>query len=252
MTEHGLWVSYGGAARPALAAILLAAAIALVYAGLRLPLPAALPRPGRRAAAFLVVTWVIALAAFLTGFVIYAEQLQRKHLLHGLPSDHILPVTLCAAGVTFFLIAVNAKDGGRTAFTGALIGAMAGPMIFEPAFDLIVMTRTYPPVPPDPALYRVIFFAPLFLLEFATLALLTLSPMVRISRATFFALALMLAVWAAWAVAGFGYPSSALPFTLNVVSKLIAFAAVLTLFLPQRARADGIAAGDEQVTPLLG
>ena len=35
--------------------------------------------------------------------------------------------------------------------------------------------------------------------------------MVRLTRATFFFFALMLGVWAAWALAGFGYPSAPLP-----------------------------------------
>ena len=110
-------------------------------------------------------------------------------------------------------------------------------MIFEFPFDLIVMARTYPPLPPDPALYRVLFFIPLFLVEFTTLALLTLSPMVRLSRATFFIFALMLAVFAAWALSGFAYPSASVPFALNVLSKILAFVATLNLFLPQRALA---------------
>ncbi len=45
----------------------------------------------------------------------------------------------------------------------------------------------------------------------------------------------MLAVFAVWALAGFGYPSAPLPFALNVVSKILAFVAALGLFLPQRA-----------------
>ena len=47
----------------------------------------------------------------------------------------------------------------------------------------------------------------------------------------------MLAVFAIWALAGFGYPSTPAHFALNVVSKLLAFVTVLTLFLPQRAEA---------------
>ena len=46
-------------------------------------------------------------------------------------------------------------------------------MVFELPFDLIVMARTFPPIPPNPALYRVLFFAPLFAIEITTLALLT-------------------------------------------------------------------------------
>jgi hypothetical protein len=110
-------------------------------------------------------------------------------------------------------------------------------MIFEFPFDLIVMARTYPPLPPDPALYRVLFFVPLFLVEFTTLLLLTLCPMVKLTRATFFSFALMLAVFAVWALFGFAFPSAPAPYTLNVLSKILAFVVALSLFLPQRAPA---------------
>ncbi len=236
MTHYGTWVSYSGTARLALAAVLLAAAAAVAFAGIRLPLPAGPARPGRKAAVLMLVAWVLAITAFLACFVVYVQQARREGLAHGLPPDHIFPITFIAAGVTFFIIAVNGP-GGWTAFTSAVIGAMAGPMVFELPFDLIVMARTYPPIPPHPALYRALFFAPLFLIEITTLSLLTLSPMVRLSRATFFSFAAMLAVFAIWALAGFGYPSAPAPFALNVVSKLLAFVTVLTLFLPQPAQA---------------
>jgi hypothetical protein len=44
----------------------------------------------------------------------------------------------------------------------------------------------------------------------------------------------MLAVFAVWALAGFGYPSAPVPLTLNIVSKLLAFVTALTLFFPQK------------------
>src|SRR5215471_14191937 len=113
---------------------------------------------------------------------------------------------------------------------------MAAPMIFELPFDLIVMARTYPALPPDPALYRAVFFTPLIMVELTTLWLLTLSPMVRVRRSTFFCFALMIGVFGIWALFGFGYPQSALPITMNVVSKLLAFITALTLFLPDRLR----------------
>ena len=238
MTHYGTWVSYTGGARLTLAAVVLAAAAAVTYAGLRLPLPAGPARPGRKAAVLMLTAWVLAITAFLACVVVYIQQARREGLVHGhgLPPDHIFPITFIAAGVTFFIIAVNGP-GGWTAFTSGAIGAMAAPMIFELPFDLIVMARTYPPIPPHPALYRALFFAPLFLIEITTLSLLTLSPMVRLSRATFYSFAAMLAVFAIWALTGFGYPSAPVPFALNVVSKLLAFVTVLTLFLPQRARA---------------
>ena len=236
MTKYGTWVIYGGTARPALAVVLLAVAAALAYAGLKLPLPVGPARPGRKAAVAMIVAWVVAITVFLACVAVYIQQAKREHLA-GAPADNIFPVTLIAAGVTFFVIVVNVRPDGMTAFTSAIIGAMAGPMVFELPFDLIVMARTYPPLPPHPALYRVLFFAPLFLVEITTLSLLTLSPVVRVSRATFYSLALMLAVFAVWALPGFGYPSSPVPYALNVISKLLAFVTVLTLFLPRRAQA---------------
>jgi hypothetical protein len=235
MPQYGTWFSYSGSAKLILAVVLLAVAAAVAIAGATLPLPARLPRPGRDAATLMVVAWALSIIAFLACVGIYGKQAHQEHLA-GRPADNIFPITLIAAGLTFFVVAVTGKPGGRTAVISAAIAAMAGPMVFELPFDLIVMARTYPPIPPNPALYRVVFFTPLFLIEITTLALLTWSPMVRLTRATFFAFALMLAVFAVWALAGFEYPSAPLPYALNVVSKLLAFATILTLFLPVRAQ----------------
>jgi hypothetical protein len=112
------------------------------------------------------------------------------------------------------------------------IGAIAAPMIFELPFDLIVMARSHPVI--DPALYRPLLFGCLFAIEITTLLLLRLSPMVRLTRATFFSFVLMLGVFAVWALSGFGYPSAPLPTALNIASKILAFVTALTLFLPQR------------------
>jgi hypothetical protein len=46
----------------------------------------------------------------------------------------------------------------------------------------------------------------------------------------------MIGVFGIWALSGFGYPQSALPITMNIVSKLLAFSTALTLFLPDRLR----------------
>lgn len=65
--------------------------------------------------------------------------------------------------------------------------------------------------PPDPVLYRTLFFAPLVLVELTTLSLLAVSPMMKLSRPAFFCVALILLVFAFWALAGFGYPSAPSP-----------------------------------------
>lgn len=238
MTHYGTWVSYGGTGRVFLALVVLAAAVAVGYAGIRLPLPLRPAPLSPSARTFLLLTWGMAITAFLICLFIYAGQARRDHVLKGTPADPITPVTLICCGILFFIIIVassNSSNPWRVTLTSAVIAAIAAPMIFEFPFDLIVMTRTYPPIPPDPTLYRVLFFAPLFLVEFTTLALLTLSPLVRLSRAAVFLVAAMLLVFAFWGLAGFAYPSAPVPFALNVVSKVLAFAAALCLFLPPQA-----------------
>ena len=235
MPQYGTWFSYSGSAKLTLAVVLLAVAAAVAVAGAKLPLPARLPRPGKDATTLMVVAWALSIIVFLACVGIYGKQAHQEHLA-GRPADNIFPITFLAAVVTFFLITVTGKPGGKTAVISAALAAVAAPMVFELPFDLIVMTRTYPPIPPHPALYRAVFFAPLFAVEITTLALLTWSPMVRLTRATFYAFALMLAVFAVWALAGFGYPSAPLPYALNVVAKLLAFATILTLFFPLRAQ----------------
>jgi hypothetical protein len=236
MTQYGTWVSYSGTARIVLAIVLLAAAGAVVYAGTRLPLPIRPTRPGKAAKAFMLVTWGVAITAFLFCVFLYAQQVRREHLFQTAPADPITPVTVIGVGLTFVIIFIGTSHRGPVSLASAAIGALAAPMIFEFPFDLIVMARTYPPIPPDPALYRILFFAPLLLIEITTLSLLTLSPMMKLSKTAFFSFALMLVVFAIWGLAGFGYPSAPVPFALNVLSKILAFVAALSLFLPERAQ----------------
>jgi len=238
MPQYGTWVSYGGAARIVLAIVLVAVAGGAAYAGTLLPLPFRPARPGETAKTFMLVSWGFAIAAFLVCLSIYVRHARQEHLYHGAPPAPIFPVTVtCAVAIFVVILLVIRSHGQKVMLMSAAIGAAAAPMIFEFPFDLIVMARTYPPLPPDPALYRVLFFAPLFLVEFTTLSLLMLSPVVKLTRATFFSLALMLAVFAVWALFGFAFPSAPAPYVLNVLSKILAFIVTLSLFLPQRVPA---------------
>ena len=237
MTQYGTWVSYSGDARTWLAIGLLAVAGSAAVAGARLPLPARAARPGPVGRVAMIVAWIASIVAFLAGLTLYIRQYIHAYGLNvakATPKDPIAPITLTAAAVVFVIIISRGSPSFGTRLASGVIGAMAAPMIFELPFDLIVMARTYPPIPPDPALYRALFFVPLFLIEITTLLLLRLSPMVRLTRATFFSFALMLGVFAVWALAGFGYPSAPLPIALNIASKILAFITALTLFLPQR------------------
>jgi hypothetical protein len=237
-TQHGLWVSYSGTAGIVLAAVLVGAAAAVAYAGLRLPLPARLPRPGRTARAWLVTVWLLSIAAFLVCGSLYVRHALHEHVGgHGTPADPITPVTVIGVGVIWVAVTLmHSSRGWRIALGSGTIAALAAPWLFEFPFDLIIMTRTTP-MPTDPAGYRVLFFAPLLAVAITTLALLTASPALRLTRASFWLFAAMLAVFAVWSLDGFAYPSAPAPFALNAVSKVLSLLAGLSMFLPERSPA---------------
>ncbi len=106
-------------------------------------------------------------------------------------------------------------------------------MIFELPFDLIVMGHIYPTPPTPVAQYTLLYFLPLFLISLSSFGLLTISPLTRLTRYTLFCLAGLFLVFAVWALFGFAYPSQPVPLVLNAVGKVLAFAAAVTLFLPQ-------------------
>jgi ABC-2 type transport system ATP-binding protein len=237
MSLNGGWVGYSGDARTELAVGLLAVAGCVAYAGIRLRRPARAVRPPTSVVVLMFSLWGVSLIAFLVGLGIYVKQFVHDypHITSGVHNP-ITPVTLLAAAAIFGIIMTRSGWPYQTRLGSAVVGAMAAPMIFELPFDLIVMARTYPVLPPDPALYRAVFFTPLIMVELTTLWLLTLSPMVRVRKSTFFCFALMIGVFGIWALFGFGYPLSALPITMNVVSKILSFITALTLFLPDRLR----------------
>jgi hypothetical protein len=231
------WLSYSGTARIDLAIILVAVTAVVIYAGTRLHRPVRLPEPGPQVKVIIGTGLVLAIVAFLICASVFVSGLRQHNLLRIVPKDPspIAPVTaLCAVAIFAAIIFLTRSQEPPIRVASGLIGAMTAPMIFEFPFDLIVMTRVYPPIPPDPSLYRALFFAPLFLIEILTLSLLSFVPTVRLTRLTFFCFALMLLVFAAWALAGFGFPASPGSYAFNVVSKIIAFVTALTLFIPSR------------------
>jgi hypothetical protein len=231
MAQHASWVSYSGGARISLAVILLVAAAAVAGAGAQLPRSIRLPRPGRITTYVMVTAWVVVIFAFLSVLSALTQQANQGHPGRVRLTGPIAPVTDTAVAVTFIVILVLGRsDKGPVRLWGAVIGALAAPMVFEFPFDFIVMTR----ITRAPTAHLVAFFVPLFLIEIITLALLATSPMVRPRRATFFCFASILVVFAIWGLFGFGYPGTPLNYSLNVVSKLLAFATTLTLFWPAR------------------
>ena len=141
------------------------------------------------------------MTALLVCASIYTGQVKQDIRASGLSAPAlkltILPVTLTAAAVLFVIIISRKSPDLPTRMASAAIGAIAAPMIFELPFDPIVIFRIHWLLP-DPPPWTLVY-VPLVLVEITTLLLLRLSPMVRLSRATFFSVALMLGVWAAWA-----------------------------------------------------
>ena len=134
--------------------------------------------------------------------------------------------------VTFFVILYLARRWGwKVALASAVIGTAAAPMIFEFPFDLIIMTRSNPPIPAHPMLYRQLLYLPLFLAALSTISLLTLLPSVRVTAYACYAVTAMFVVFAVWAAFGFAFPAEPLPLALNVISKILCFVAAIMLFV---------------------
>jgi hypothetical protein len=230
---HGGWASYSGGDEIALVVVLALAAAAVAYAGFRLPSPVRLPRPGRAAKIILLATWVAALVALVASAAAYIMAAIHAGYTQAPRPDPITPFTLIGVGLLFFVIALaQNRAGWRVALGSAVVGAAAAPVIFELPFDVIILMRTHAVV--DPGLYVPLLFGTLLLADLTTLALPWLSPAVRVRRSTLWCLAGMLALFAIWGLFGFGYPSAPGPFTMNVVSKIVAIVTALTLFLPER------------------
>ena len=139
--------------------------------------------------------------------------------------------TFVDALVSFFVIlCLTRRWGWKVALASAVIGNAAALSIFEFPFDLIVMTRTNPPIPTHPMLYRQLYFLPLFLVQFSTVSLLTLLPSMRVTAYASYAVAGMFVVFAIWAAFGFAFPAEPLPLALNVISKILCFVAAIMLY----------------------
>jgi hypothetical protein len=228
-TTHNVnWSSYTGSSSFILAGVLLLAAVALIYVGVRFQQGKPGVRPGKFLGALLISSFVLAILTFLTAITAYSLA-QGQQGITFTSTNPITRVTLTAALITFVVILYLAhKSGARAAIGSAIVGTIAAPLIFELPFDLIVMGQTFPPSPPT--LYTPLFLFPLFLVEILGFALLTLSPVMRFSKVTFFLLAGMFLVFAVWALAGFAYPSTPFPIAMNMLSKIVAFAVAISLF----------------------
>ena len=228
---HQAWSPFGGSNSIILAIVLLIVTGVLMYLAVRFHHPIAVKRPGKVLGVAIVVMWVLSVTTFVVAVITYVLALYQQVGHFTGPANPITPVTMISGVVAFVVIAYLARRSGFWVAVGsAMVGTIAAPMIFELPFDLIVMGRTYPPAPA--ILFTLLFFLPLFLVELSSFAMLTLSPYMKLSRSTLFLLAGMFLVFAVWAVFGFAYPAAPIPIALNMIAKLLAFAAAVSLFLP--------------------
>ncbi len=225
------WSPYAGSGSIILAVVLLIIIGVLLYFAFRLHHPKEVKRPGVFLGVTIVAIWLLSVTMFLIASGVYVLALIQQVGRFTGPANPITLVTMTCMLVAFFVIVLlTARSGFRVAVVSAVVGTIAAPLIFELPFDIIVMWRTFPPNPG--ALFTLLYFLPLFLIEISSFAMLTFSPAMKLSRYTLFLLAGMFFVFAIWAAFGFAYPSAPLPIAMNVISKILAFAAAVSLFLP--------------------
>ena len=236
----GEWIPYSGNGALILGSVLLVSAGVITFFGTQLRKSLRVQMPGRAIGGMLVAVWILSIFTWFVNIGIYALQMQQEKLTGTIPDNPITKFTLSFAFLSFLIILIiNWKQGKKRAFWGAAFAAMAGPMIFELPFDLIVMGRTVPPISPAPGLFRDLFFFPLFLIELTTMALMFFSPLFKVTRYALYSLAGMFFVFSIWGFLSFSFAYTMEFLVLNVIAKALAFVAVVTLFLPEEDLAAG-------------
>jgi hypothetical protein len=216
-----VWSPYTGETALLIALFLFALGAGVIFLGRRLRMDHDLWRPWRWLRVVIVVVWILSILILLRIF---------KHIGTVDPSAQVqgpvLPITLASAACTFVLVAyLLRRDGAAASLGGAFAAAVAGPMVFELPFVLIVAPVSSTPTDPGAALT-----IPFFLAMFLTLALLSFSSRSAITRYSLYFLGAMFLTFAVWALFGFSYPSSPVPFLLNSVSKVLGFATTAAMF----------------------
>jgi hypothetical protein len=226
------WVSYGPGEAALLAIVLFVVACGFIYGGKRLHTPLKIVRPGSTVAWLLIAIWSLAVCTLGAAMSVYGLRLKEAYPSFVEPYVRVHIFTIIDAAVTFFVILYLTRHWGwKVSLQSAVIGTAAAWTIFELPFDLIVMMRINPPIPNHTMVYRLLFFLPLFLVEFSTVSLLTLLPSMRVTAYAAYAVAGMFAVFAIWAAFGFAFPTEPLPLALNVISKILSFVAAIMLFV---------------------
>ncbi len=205
MHQYGIPSPYVGTEALVLAAVLFIIAAVLVYLGTRLHHPIGVQKTGTTAGILLGVIWIISYLALANAGLLYYVTAAQQFGNVTPPTDPISPITGLCALATFIGIAFLGRHHGlKAALASAILGTIAAPMLFELPFDLITIGKTHSPEPA--VLFSLIVFFPLLIWEISSFALLTWSPLMRISKYTLLSLGGMFFVFAVWALFGFYLP----------------------------------------------
>lgn len=207
--------------------------------------PIKLPKMGKVTGAVIIVIWAFTILFFLRLNQIYAKYVGAASNL-----GPIFPVTILSAIGTFIFAAYMTRRGGPLSALGnGFLGFIAGPMIFEFPYVLIIIPLVKAPIVPV-----IIYLVPLFTIIITTLSLLLLSRRIALTNKSVYALAAMIFVFALWALDGYSYPTTPLAIALNSISKILGFVCVALLFVPkspavQEAPARGEKIGSKEAKP---
>jgi hypothetical protein len=204
----------------------------IVIAGRRLRRDIRLPMPWNWLKVVIVILWILQILILLRIFKDISDVDPSARV-----TGPVLPITLLSAVCTFGLVAYFLRRyGPLSAIGSAIVATIAGPMVFELPFVLIVGPVSTTPTHPGATLT-----IPFFIAMFTTLAMLTFSSKSAITRYSLYSLGAMFLVFAIWAVLfGFAYPSGPGPFLLNAISKVLGFATTGAMFW-RGSRSAGIA-----------
>jgi hypothetical protein len=217
------WRAYSGSAAALLSLVLLALGLVVFYSGTRVRDRVRLPVPGTALKVVVVVVWAVTIFLILGIFKQVAARTGQSSLGVG----PVFPITLASAACAFVAIAYLTRAGGTLAALGnGFAGAVAGPMVFELPFLLIITPMVTTRVP-----HPLFSFVDFLVVIVTTLALPFFSSSFAVTRYSLYLLGGMVIVFAAWALfTGYAPPADPISFGLNAVSKVLGFASVVAGF----------------------
>jgi hypothetical protein len=219
---------YSGSGLILIAILLALAGASLIFLGIRMRKEIKLPEMNKVLGAIVIVIWAFSILAFLK---LARDYSKATDAVGGL--GPIFPVTLVTAFCSFGYVAYISRRGEtRSALWNGFLAFIAGPMVFEIPYVLLKIPTVRAPMIPE-----ILYLTALFTVIFTSLAMLLLSRSVALKKNSVYLSAGMIFVFALWVLEGFSYPSHPVPFTLNVIAKVLGFAAVIGLFItPKQQR----------------